>query len=167
LPPEIENRMDNGDDLNNMNDAETALQMFDSGFNCAQAVLSAYADRFGIDELMALRIPCGFGAGMARLQETCGAIIGGTMVIGLAMNENAKREEDILINKEKVYENIIDFTDKFKERNHTIKCRELLNCDISTEEGKNEYEKNNLRLKVCFKCIEDVIGILNNFINNK
>ena len=157
--------MDEINDLNLRSDAETALQMFDSGFNCAQAVLAAYAGRYGIDELLALKIPCGFGAGMARLQETCGAIIGGTIVIGLAMSENAKREEDVLINKENVYESIIDFTDKFKERHHTIKCRDLLNCDISTEDGKKEYDKNNLRLKVCFKCIEDVVEILEDFIH--
>jgi C_GCAxxG_C_C family probable redox protein len=159
--------MDEINDLDIKNDAEFSLQMFDSGFNCAQAVLSTYAERFGIDELLALKIPCGFGAGMARLQETCGAVIGGTIVIGLAMNEKANRLEDILINKEHVYASIIDFTDRFKEKHHTIKCRELLNCDISTEEGKKEFEKNNLRLSICFKCIEDVITILQDFVLKK
>jgi C_GCAxxG_C_C family probable redox protein len=151
----------------NSSEAELSLQMFDSGFNCAQAVLSAYADRFEIDELLALKIPCGFGAGMARLQETCGAVIGGTIVIGLAMNEKANRLEDILINKENVYASIIDFTDRFKAKHRTIKCRELLNCDISTEEGKKEFEKNNLRLSICFKCIEDVVNILQDFVKKK
>lgn len=154
-------------DVNELKGAEIALQMFDSGFNCAQAVLAVYAGRYGINELLALRIPCGFGAGMARLQETCGAIIGGTIVIGLAMNENAKHEKDILLNKENVYAKIIDFTDKFKEKHHTIKCRELLKCDISTEEGKKKFEKNNLRLTICFKCIEDIICILEDFVIDK
>jgi len=51
---------------------EKAIQLFQSGLNCAQAVLTAYADDFNFDKGLAMSLSCGFGGGMGRLQETCG-----------------------------------------------------------------------------------------------
>ena len=61
---------------------ETAVETFAKGFNCAQAVFSTYAPILGISEREALQVATGFGAGMGRLQEVCGAITGAFMLIG-------------------------------------------------------------------------------------
>ena len=45
---------------------DQAVATFNNGFNCAQAVFSTYAEEFGIDRTIALKISCGFGAGMGR-----------------------------------------------------------------------------------------------------
>ena len=60
-----------------------AVACFNNGFNCAQAIFTAYCDELGLDEETALKIACGFGAGMGRLQETCGAVSGAYLAIGL------------------------------------------------------------------------------------
>ncbi len=54
--------------------AETASEKFLSGFNCAQSVLWTFAPRLGLDPDTALKIACGFGAGMGRREEVCGAV---------------------------------------------------------------------------------------------
>ena len=56
-----------------------ARQKFLAGYNCAQAVLFSFCDDLGFDKDTALRLACGFGAGMARKQEVCGAVAGGIL----------------------------------------------------------------------------------------
>jgi len=51
-------------------------------------VLSTYGTRSGLDRETGLKVAGAFGAGMARMGETCGAVTGAFMVIGLT----AKRE---------------------------------------------------------------------------
>jgi C_GCAxxG_C_C family probable redox protein len=53
-----------------------AESLFREKTNCTQAVLLSFAAENGLDESIALKIASGFGAGMARLQETCGAVTG-------------------------------------------------------------------------------------------
>ena len=67
-----------------------------SQFNCAQTVFSLFAPDLGIDEKTALKIASGFGGGMA-CAETCGAVTGAYMVIGLkhghAVSDPIKKAE--------------------------------------------------------------------------
>jgi C_GCAxxG_C_C family probable redox protein len=60
-----------------------ALKLFYEGFNCAQVILAAYADMFGLERENALKIGAPFGGGVANTGNTCGAVSGALMVIGL------------------------------------------------------------------------------------
>lgn len=62
---------------------ENAISTFRSGLNCSQAVFAAYSEKLRFDKELALSISAGFGGGMGRLQETCGAVTGAFMVIGV------------------------------------------------------------------------------------
>ena len=62
--------------------SEQAVERFKRGFNCSQAVLGSYCREFGLDCEQAFRIATGFGGGM-RMAETCGAVTGAFMVLGL------------------------------------------------------------------------------------
>jgi C_GCAxxG_C_C family probable redox protein len=140
-----------------MTNAEKAIETFDNGFNCAQAVISAYIERFKLNPDTALQITSGFGAGIAHMQETCGAVSGSIMLIGLYI---AEKTTDISERKEKTQETASSFIQQFKERNGTLRCRELLNCDVNTEEGMYYYDVNELHDKVCMKCVKDAVEIL-------
>jgi len=144
-----------------MTNAEKVIEIFDSGLNCAQAVISIYAEKFKLDHEVALKLTCGFGAGMARMQEMCGAVTGAVMVIGLAVGE---QKIDYADRKEKVYAKITEFIKHFKEKNKFIKCSELLKCDINTEEGKYFFDVNELHDNVCMKCVKDAVLILDDLI---
>lgn len=50
-----------------MNKKEVALDLFDQGFSCSQALLGAYASDFNIDKVTAFKISSGFGGGMGQL----------------------------------------------------------------------------------------------------
>ena len=62
---------------------ELARQYHERGFNCAQSVLAPFAPDYGLSEETALRISTGFGSGMGRLCDVCGALTGAFMAVGL------------------------------------------------------------------------------------
>ena len=101
-----------------------------SKFNCAQTVFSLFAPDLGIDEKTALKIASGFGGGM-NCAETCGAVTGAYMVIGLkhghaTPNPDEKANTKMLVKK---------FNEKFKEEHGSLICKKLIGFDISTSEG--------------------------------
>jgi C_GCAxxG_C_C family probable redox protein len=143
---------------------EKAHEYFRSGFNCAQAVLTAYSDKLKFDNKLALSISCGFGGGMGRLQETCGAVTGAYMVLGVY---NCKKFIDNKERKEETYSMVQKFNEEFKKLNGTTDCRSLLKCDLKTEEGHRYMKENNLSATVCEKCISDAVRIVDDLLENK
>jgi C_GCAxxG_C_C family probable redox protein len=141
---------------------EKAIMTFRKGLNCAQAVLTAYSDEMNFDNNLALSVSCGFGGGMGRLQETCGAVTGSFMVLGIY---NCKKFTDNKDRKEETYSMVQKFSEKFKQINGTTDCISLLKCDLKTEEGHQFAKENNLFETVCEKCISDSIRIVNQLMN--
>jgi C_GCAxxG_C_C family probable redox protein len=140
---------------------DKAISSFKSGLNCAQAVLTAYSEEMNFDKKLALSISCGFGGGMGRLQETCGAVTGSFMVLGIY---NCKKFANNQERKEKTYAIIQKFSKKFKEINGSTDCIELIKCDLKTEEGHRYAKDNNLFEIVCEKCISDSISIIEDLL---
>jgi C_GCAxxG_C_C family probable redox protein len=140
---------------------ENAIKSFKSGLNCAQSVLTAYSEKLSFDKGLATSISCGFGGGMGRLQETCGAVTGAFMVIGIY---NCQKYSDNRERKEKTYAMEQDFNKKFIAENKTTNCRSLLNSDLKTKEGMQYITDNNLFETVCKKCIIDSVKIIDELI---
>jgi len=139
-----------------MNRIETVLSRFAEGFNCSQAVFSAYADDLRLDDAAALKIASGFGGGMGRMAETCGAVTGAMMVLGLRHGGATPDREA----KERVYAKIREFAGRFKARNGVLLCRDLLSCDISTPEGFEAAKAKGLLTTLCPKYVQDAVEIL-------
>ena len=140
------------------NKIEIASEKFLSNYNCAQSVLYACSDETDIDKNTALKIAWGFGAGMGRKQEICGAITGGVMVIGI---KYGKIENDRRAETEKIYSKTRDLMNKFRAKHGTCICLELLNgCDLMTENGQKYFQENDLKNKICMGCVRDVVQIL-------
>ena len=138
-----------------------AIEAFRGGLNCSQAVLLSYTDQLNIDKGMAMSIACGFGAGMGRLQETCGAVTGSFMVLSVyACKKNTENAE----RKEKSYELIQEFKKRFVALNGSAKCRDILNCDLQTAEGRQYAAEKNLFRTTCEKCITDSVDIIEELI---
>jgi C_GCAxxG_C_C family probable redox protein len=141
---------------------EKAIALFTSGLNCAQAVTTAYSEKLNFDNTLALNISCGFGGGMGRLQETCGAVTGAYMVLSIF---NGQKYTENGVKKIMTYSMIQEFNSKFSVRHKTTNCMALLNCDLTTEEGLNYLHENNLHEKVCKNCIRSAIQIINALID--
>lgn len=141
--------------------ADKAIANFRSGLNCAQAVITAYSDKLGFNNDLALSVACGFGGGMGRLQETCGAVTGSFMVMGI---HTCGKLMDNKARKEKTYSIIQEFSKRFMAVHGTMDCKTLLNCDLKTEAGHQFFKDNNLSQLVCEKCIANSIRILDELI---
>jgi C_GCAxxG_C_C family probable redox protein len=141
--------------------ADNAINTFRSGLNCAQAVLTAYSEHLEFDSSLVLNLSCGFGAGMGRLQGTCGAVTGSFMVLGIY---NGKKYADNATKKEVTYSMIQNFSERFKSIHATTECRSLLKCDLKTEEGQQFAKEHNLFETLCERCISDSIGIIEELI---
>jgi len=147
--------MDNND-LKQIQDK--AISLFSSGYNCSQSVISSFSEILNLDNNAALAISCGFGGGMGRTQGTCGAVTGAYMAIGVYCTN---KYENIAERKEKTYSMIQEFNRVFVEKHKVTDCRQLLNCDLKTEDGQKYFKENNLVETVCKKCIVNSIEIVN------
>lgn len=141
---------------------EMAIESFRSGLNCSQSVVSAYAEEMSFDRKLALSISCGFGGGMGRLQETCGAATGAFMVMGIHYCRKYSDNKDC---KETTYTAIQKFSKEFTVLHGTMNCMELLNVDLKTQEGHTLLKEINLTEAVCEKCIHDSIKITEEILN--
>jgi C_GCAxxG_C_C family probable redox protein len=140
-----------------MTHADNAIALFKEGFSCSQAVLAAYADDFGLPHETALRIAQPFGGGIAKLGDWCGAVTGGFLVIGLKYGR--VRAEDAVA-KDKTYTLVQEFISRFKGRHGTVRCNDLLGCDIGTPEGQKTIGEKKLHETRCEGFIRDAVGIL-------
>ncbi|MFW9900041.1 MAG: C-GCAxxG-C-C family protein [Candidatus Thorarchaeota archaeon] len=140
-----------------MSGIEKAITSFRGDFNCAQSILSSFAPQYGLDKDTALKLATGFGGGMGRMQNTCGAVSGAFMVIGLKYGMGIDGDVEA---RDKTYELVREFTKRFQEISGSINCKELLGCDINTPEGKEYYDQNDFFEKKCFEYVKNAAKIL-------
>lgn len=145
-----------------MNRSEIASMKFFNGYNCAQSVFYAFCDDLGFDKDMALRVACGFGAGMARRGEVCGAVSGGIMVLGVKFGRGENQDRVLT---ERTYTQTGELMERFSQRHSSVICRDLLyGCELTTPEGQAEFAKDDLKNKICRKCVATVVEILEEII---
>jgi len=110
-----------------------AIKGFEGNLNCAQSVLSAYCKELNLNREAAELIGAAFGAGMGE-GETCGAVSGALMVLGLKYGKPNPLPEE----KELLKAKFEQFKRKFELINGSLKCKELLKHDLR---NPDEYEK--------------------------
>lgn len=136
-----------------MNSIDDAVQLFENGYVCSQAVFAAFSEDFGLSKDMALKIGACFGSGM-RKAEVCGACTGALMLLGLKYGDDKAKSNEACEN----------FLDEFEKENGSIICRDLLECDISTPEGVQKAVDNNLFKEVCPKMVESAAKIVDEML---
>lgn len=138
-----------------------AFDKFLGGYACSQAILTEYCELFGLDRDTAMKLAAGFAAGM-RMGETCGAVTGAYMVLGLRFaNENCEVPEG----RKKVYDAVRKFTERFAGIHGTVECKALLDCDVGTETGMQKAVQNNLFKTVCPKFVKTSAELLEEMIS--
>ncbi len=139
-----------------MSKVKDAVSAYESGFNCSQAIVRTYGPDHGLSALDSVRVSCGFGGGMRR-GDTCGAVTGALMVLGLRYGPQDASDTSA---KEAVYSKVTEFQSCFESRCDSVVCRDLLGCDISTPEGMEYAASNNLFKTVCPRMVQIAAEIL-------
>ena len=105
--------------------------------NCAQAIVSTYADIIGLDETTAKNIANAFGGGMGNMEGTCGALVGAGIVLGLATTDRVKSRAGMR-----------QVMMRFQERNGATQCKLLKGVGT------------NIVLRECSGCVADAAELL-------
>ena len=98
-----------------MTKGESAKENFMSGLNCSQAVAAAFAEEMNMPKSLVEKLTVGFGGGMGRMREVCGAVSGMTFVISALYDDD----------KSGIYKRVQAVANEFREENGSIVCREL------------------------------------------
>lgn len=101
---------------------DAAYAWFLKGYNCSQSVVAAFAPQIGLTEETALRLSAGFGAGIGRMREVCGAFCGVVTVLSMVYADPADPKD-----KSQMYALVQEAAEQYRSRNGgSIICRELL-----------------------------------------
>jgi C_GCAxxG_C_C family probable redox protein len=142
------------------NRVDRAVGFFAGGCACSQAVFGAFAPDFGLDEETAVRVASGFAGGM-KMGETCGALTGAFMALGLARAGETSRTVE---GRAAVGALVVECARQFRARQGGLDCRDILGCDISTEEGRQHAKERNLFKTRCVEAVRDAATIADTMV---
>ena len=147
-----------------MDKAENAKRNFLSGLNCAQSVLCAFEEECGLEHETAVRLASGFGAGMARMREVCGAVSGMFMAADLIFGPADSADKAA---KDAHYACLQDLAAEFKAETGSIICRVMLGLEkdgpdapVSEARTPSYYRK-----RPCAELCALAAGILERYLN--
>jgi len=140
---------------------DQAAALYKEGFNCAQAVFATYAEEYGIDRTAALKVACGFGAGMGRRQEVCGAVSGAILLIGSKYGKTMKDDKPA---NELTYKLVRELSEQFCTRHGSVSCRELLGCNLQTPEGQQFFREHNFQDLKCARYVHDAADMVESLL---
>jgi C_GCAxxG_C_C family probable redox protein len=125
-----------------------AKKLFQNGYICAEAVSKVVLEELNFDTDKICGVATGFGGGIARKGQTCGALTGGIITIGAVVN-NGFRKPDQKEIKDKVYQKVESLYNDFEKEFGSTICQNLTDCDFSTEEGMKKFSEENIGGKLC------------------
>lgn len=147
---------------------DRAVDYFMQGYGCCQSVVAAFADMYGLDEKLALKIAAGFGGGVGRMRMMCGAVSGIVMLVGLeeGQTEGADRE-----GKSHCYKIVQQLLEESKQQNGSIICAEILGLN-GQEKAVNSYVASErtaeyYKSRPCVAKVESAARIFAEYLEKK
>ena len=133
-----------------MDHGTKAAELFLQGYNCAQSVAVAFSDVTGLEETAVSRMVSGFGGGMGRLREVCGAVSGMVFVASVLYGYSAPEDNK---GKRELYALVQTLAEEFRAQAGSIICRELLDnppSDPNPSPRTAEYYKERPCARMVF-----------------
>ncbi|WP_428260583.1 C-GCAxxG-C-C family protein [Gallibacter sp. Marseille-QA0791] len=131
--------------------AEKAVANHKKKYNCSQAVACAFCDKLGRDEKEVFELMEAFGLGMGTM-GTCGAVSAMAAVVGMVESDGAL---DAPKTKKESYKAMKALTEKFKEKNGTVVCKELKGVETKKV------------IRSCDGCVQDAAELLEEYLEQK
>jgi C_GCAxxG_C_C family probable redox protein len=138
-----------------MNNVERTVDLFSTGLNCSQAILTVFGESYGLDAEMAAKLGRPLGAGIGHMAKTCGAVSAAVLILGMAKDHQDEGEA-----RKVSHACVQDLFRRFTEAHGTTECKELLGADMSTVEGLQKIQEEKLVRKVCPAFVRDTAIIL-------
>ncbi len=147
---------------------DKAVDYFMQGYGCCQSVVAAFADLYGLDEVMAKRIAAGFGGGVGRMRMMCGAVSGIVILVGLdcGQTEGSDRE-----GKSNCYKVVQELLSQSKEQNGSLICAEILGLNghdkAASSYVASERTAEYYRTRPCAAKVERAARIFAQYLEKK
>ena len=137
--------------------SDKAKELFKQGYNCSQAVLGVFCEELGMDFDTAMKVASSFGGGMGRMREVCGTVSGMFMAAGLAFSTPDNKAEQ--------YKIVQELAKRFKDKNGSIICRELLQgVETSTSPTPSERTETYYKKRPCVELVGDSVEIFEQYL---
>ena len=150
------------------NRIQRAVELFMQGYGCCQSVVAAFADLYGLDNEMALRIAAGFGGGVGRMRMMCGTCSALVILAGL---EKGQIRGDDREGKSACYQLTRQLLDTFKQRNASIICAELLQMSgVKAETHTAQPDERNAeyyRIRPCARKVESAARVFAEYLDDQ
>ena len=144
---------------------QRAVELFMQGYGCCQSVVCAFADLYGLDEEMALRIAAGFGGGVGRMRMMCGTVSALVILAGLERGQTRGEDRE---GKMACYQLVRDMLETFKQRNGSIICAELLQMQgLKAETNTAQPDERNAeyyRVRPCARKVESAARVFAEYL---
>ncbi|MBP5714136.1 MAG: C_GCAxxG_C_C family protein [Prevotella sp.] len=145
-----------------------AVENFMAGYGCCQSVVAAFADLYGLDDILAKKIAAGFGGGIGRMRMMCGAVSGIVMLVGLHCGQT---EGSDLEGKTACYKVVQELLEQSRQQNGSLICAEILglkgyekaSCSYIASPRTAEYYKS----RPCAAKVESAARIFADFLKRK
>ena len=145
-----------------------AVDNFMAGYGCCQSVVAAFADIYGLDDVMAKKIAAGFGGGVGRLRMMCGAVSAIVMLVGLDCGQTAGDDRE---GKSACYKVVQHLLEQSKAENGSLICAEILGLK-GYEKAQNSYVASARTMEYyksrpCANKVESAARIFANYLKEK
>jgi C_GCAxxG_C_C family probable redox protein len=128
-----------------------AVDFFEQGYNCSQAVFMAYADKYGIETETAAKLATSFGGGMGRLREVCGAVSGMFLVLGMEYPFTDTKDK---ASKNLNYKMVQKTANAFKAEMGSYICADLLKIKHAPQNPESsERNEAYYKSRPCTRCV--------------
>jgi C_GCAxxG_C_C family probable redox protein len=145
-----------------MNHEDEARRLFLAGYNCAQAVFCAFCDETGLTMEQAARLSSSFGGGMGRLREVCGTVSGALMALGAIEGYADPSDPEA---KAAHYQLVQEYARRFREKNGSIVCRELLrNVPVTPGSVPEARTKEFYARRPCLRLAGEAAAVLDEML---
>jgi C_GCAxxG_C_C family probable redox protein len=144
-----------------MTRSDDAVASYGRRFTCSAAVFSAFSEELGLDSDTAKKIACGFGAGISKTGNLCGAVSGAILVIGLKYGKTVADDEAAT---EKTRALVRQFIREFKEKNGSVNCTDLLGYNLGNPEEFAQACDNGLFVTKCTPFVRNAADILDKIL---
>lgn len=135
---------------------EKIKELFAQGIDCSQVVAGTFAEKMQMSEEEARKMSACFGGGM-MCGETCGAVTGALMVIGMVYGHSQEGDMD---QKNIMMGKVAEFKERYAKKRSSTMCRDLLGHDLSQEGELEKVLEEGLMFSLCPGVVEDVLDIL-------
>jgi C_GCAxxG_C_C family probable redox protein len=130
---------------------------FLDGLNCAQAVLTTFCEPLGLDRATAIRLAESLGGGIGGMGLTCGALSGGSLVLGLKLGRTQPVDPQA---KDATRQAVRELFADFARRQGSCVCSEILGIDMTDPEQVARARENGLFRRRCPDAVADAAEIV-------